>query len=89
MQRVSKGEMFCLSAYWAGHSFMWNSLHPIVLPAILIGFVPDAQKNTYLGLLTFAGLTIAMIVQPVAGTSATPGVLAGGAAGRSCCWELS
>jgi hypothetical protein len=68
MQRVSKGEMFCLSAYWAGHSFMWNSLHPIVLPAILIGFVPDAQKNTYLGLLTFAGLTIAMIVQPVAGT---------------------
>jgi MFS family permease len=29
--------------------------------------VPDAQKNTYLGMLTFAGLVIAMVIQPVAG----------------------
>jgi len=37
VRRVSKREMFCLSAYWAGHAFLWNGLHPIVLPAILIG----------------------------------------------------
>ena len=67
MRRVSKREMFCLNAYWVGHAFLWNSLHPIVLPAIMIGFVPDSRKNTYLGLVTFAGLVIAMMVQPAAG----------------------
>lgn len=56
-----------LNAYWVGLSFMWNALHPILLPAVLVNYVPDARKNTYLGLLTFAGLIIAMIVQPIAG----------------------
>jgi MFS family permease len=46
---------------------MWNALHPIILPAVLLNYVPDAQKNTYLGLLTFGGLVIAMIVQPISG----------------------
>lgn len=46
---------------------MWAALHPIVLPAVLLNYVPDARKNTYLGLLTFAGLIVAMLVQPVAG----------------------
>ena len=56
-----------LNAYWVGLSFMWNSLHPIILPAVLLNYVPDAQKNTYLGLLTFGGLVIAMLVQPISG----------------------
>lgn len=47
---------------------MWNSLHVIILPAIMLHFVPETQKNTYLGLLTFVGLVIAMIVQPIAGS---------------------
>ena len=46
---------------------MWSALHPIVLPAVLLNYVPDEKKNTYLGLLTFAGLIIAMIVQPISG----------------------
>src|SRR5689334_1323937 len=46
---------------------MWSSIHPILLPAVLLNYVPDAKKNTYLGLLTFAGLIIAMIVQPITG----------------------
>ena len=46
---------------------MWNALHPIILPAVLLNFVPDAKKNTILGLLTFTGLLIAMIIQPVSG----------------------
>jgi MFS family permease len=29
--------------------------------------VPDTRKNTYLGLLTFAGLILAMIIQPLSG----------------------
>lgn len=59
--------MLVLNAYWVGLSFMWNSLHPIILPAVLLNFVPDAMKNTYLGLLTFVGLVIAMVVQPLSG----------------------
>jgi MFS family permease len=59
--------MLVLNAYWAGMSFMWNALHPIVLPALLLSLVPASKKNTYLGLLTFAGLLIAAIVQPIAG----------------------
>ncbi len=47
---------------------LWQSLHTIILPLRLLDFVPEAQKNTYLGLLTFTGLLIAMAVQPIAGT---------------------
>ncbi len=67
MKRLSVPQLFSLNAYWFGLSFMWNSLHPIILPAALLSLVPEAQKNTYLGLLTFAGLIIAMVVQPISG----------------------
>ena len=67
MNRIALGQMIVLNTYWVGLSFMWNALHPIILPAVLLNYVPAAQKNTYLGLLTFAGLAIAMIIQPVSG----------------------
>jgi Na+/melibiose symporter-like transporter len=65
--RVRIGELINLNAYWLGLSFMWNSLHVLVLPAVLLSFVSDARKNTALGLLTFVGLIVAMIVQPLSG----------------------
>ena len=46
---------------------LWQGLHTIVLPLRLLDFVADFQKNTYLGLLTFTGLILAMAVQPIAG----------------------
>jgi MFS family permease len=46
---------------------MWSSLHTFVLQLRLLDFVAESQKNTYLGLLTFAGLILAMLVQPIAG----------------------
>jgi MFS family permease len=64
---LSLPQMMVMNAYWVGLSFMWNALHPIILPAVLLNFVPDARKNTYLGLLTFIGLVIAMLVQPLSG----------------------
>ena len=67
MKKLNVGQLLVLNAYWVGLSFMWNSIHPILLPAVLLNYVPDAKKNTYLGLLTFAGLVIAMIVQPITG----------------------
>src|SRR4030067_335742 len=67
MKKLSLFDIFGLNAYWLGLSFMWNSLHLLILPAVLLHYVPDSQKNTYLGLLTFAGLVIATLVQPVSG----------------------
>jgi len=49
-------------------SALWGSLHTIVIPTRLLDFVAASEKSTYLGLLTFAGLILAMIVQPIAGT---------------------
>jgi MFS family permease len=46
---------------------LWGSLHTIILPLRLLDFVAESQKNTYLGLLTFSGLILAMLVQPIAG----------------------
>jgi len=46
---------------------LWSSLHSIVLPLRLLDFVAESEKNTYLGILTFAGLILAMFVQPIAG----------------------
>jgi MFS family permease len=65
--RVNLLGLINVNAYWLGLSFMWNSLHVLVMPAVLLNFVPDERKNTVLGLLTFMGLIVAMIVQPVSG----------------------
>jgi len=46
---------------------LWSSLHGIILPIRLLAYIPESQKNTYLGLLTFTGLILAMIIQPIAG----------------------
>jgi MFS family permease len=67
MKKLSLPELLTLNAYWIGLSFMWNALHPIILPAVLLNYVPEARKNTYLGLLTFVGLILAMIIQPLSG----------------------
>jgi len=68
MKKNSLLSLIIINVYWLGLSFMWNSIHPIVLPAVLLHIVPETQKNTYLGLLTFFGLIIAMIVQPISGS---------------------
>lgn len=47
---------------------LWQSLHTIILPLRLLDFVPETQKNTYLGLLTLSGLLLAFFAQPIAGT---------------------
>jgi Na+/melibiose symporter-like transporter len=59
--------MFSVNTYWVGLSFMWNALHVILLPVILLQFTPEGLKNTYLGVLTFFGLVVAMILQPISG----------------------
>ena len=43
----------------------WGGLQSTVLPLRLLDFVPEKLKNSYLGYLTFAGLILAMVIQPV------------------------
>ncbi len=59
---------------------LWQSLHTIILPIRLLDFVPEAQKNTYLGLLTLFGLLLAMLYQPVIGAVSDRSALAPGEA---------
>jgi Na+/melibiose symporter-like transporter len=56
-----------MNVYWFGVAFVWNGLHPIILPALMLNLVPESLKNTYLGGMTFAGLILAMVVQPLTG----------------------
>jgi Na+/melibiose symporter-like transporter len=44
-----------------------NGLHTIILPIRVIELIGESAKSTYLGFLTFAGLIVAMLVQPAAG----------------------
>jgi len=56
-----------LNAIYFGASFMWNTLHPIVLPLLLLNYGSEGTKNTRLGMLTFAGYALAMFIQPLSG----------------------
>lgn len=56
-----------VSSYCIGVSFMWNALHPIALPMLLLTFVSEETKNTIYGMITFVGLIIALLVQPICG----------------------
>jgi len=67
MRRVSAWYMVILNLYWVGLGFMWNSLHVTILPAVLLNYIPETQKNAWLGLLTFFGLILAMLIQPLSG----------------------
>ena len=56
-----------LNAGWFGLAYLWNGLHAILLPLIVAELVPGALKATTLGALTFTGLMVAMVTQPIAG----------------------
>ncbi len=56
-----------ISVFGAALSFLWPSLHTLIIPLRLLELAPEAQKNTYLGILTFCGSMIAILIQPLAG----------------------
>jgi len=56
-----------ISIFAAALAVLWPSIHSIIIPLRLLEFAPEAQKNTYLGLLTFVGSLIAVFIQPLAG----------------------
>ena len=49
-------------------SALWSSLGSIIIPLRVLDVAGESRKNTYLGMLTFSGLVLAIIVQPLAGS---------------------
>lgn len=46
---------------------MWNAIHPIFLPLLVLRLVPETHINAGLGLLSSVGLIIALFIQPLSG----------------------
>jgi MFS family permease len=69
MKKAKLYTLITMNVYWMGLSFMWSSIHPIILPSVLLHIVPEHLKNTYLGVLTFCGLVLAMLIQPISGAA--------------------
>ncbi len=67
MRKFRLIDYFSISVYWFALSYLWNSLHPIILPVLVPLMAPQNLKGSALGLLTSAGLILAVIVQPAAG----------------------
>ncbi len=65
--KFSSVDYIKISIFGFAIAALWGSLHTIVMPLRLLDFVAEPEKNTYLGLLTFAGLILAIVVQPIAG----------------------
>jgi len=65
--RAWLGHLLALNAAWFGLAYLWNGLHAILLPPLVAALVPADFKATALGALTFTGLLLAMLAQPVGG----------------------
>jgi MFS family permease len=59
--------LFGISVGWLALSMLFDGLNTLLLPAYLLGKADEATRSTTLGLMTFAGLLLGMLVQPVAG----------------------
>ena len=49
-------------------NILWNPMSTIILPILVLQFGSESWKNTYLSLITAAGIILAIIVQPIAGS---------------------
>lgn len=67
MKRMRWYDYITHNIYWLGLNMASGSLTPIILPFLVVQFVGDAAKGTYLGVLRSAGLIVAIIIQPMAG----------------------
>lgn len=56
-----------INIYGVGLAALWNTLNTLLLPGRITDVVPDALRGSGLGLISFLGIGIAALVQPVAG----------------------
>jgi Na+/melibiose symporter-like transporter len=67
VRKLRAVDYFSISVYWFALSYLWNSLHPIILPMLVPLMAPENLKGSALGIMTSIGLILAVIVQPAAG----------------------
>ncbi len=67
LKPVSLPYLARLSLFWLGISTAWAGLYVVYLPDRVETLMGSAQKGTYLGILVFVGLLVAVVVQPVMG----------------------
>jgi Na+/melibiose symporter-like transporter len=60
-------DYFSINVYWFALSYLWNSVHPIILPMLVPLMAPENLKGSALGIMTSLGLMLAVVVQPAAG----------------------
>ena len=58
-----------ISVFWLALSMIFDGINTLLLPNQLLALTGEANKATTLGLLTFVGLVIGMLVQPLAGAA--------------------
>jgi MFS family permease len=56
-----------INSYWLGINIASSILTPILTPYLVLMFMPEGQKNTYLATVRVIGLAVAMLIQPLAG----------------------
>ena len=66
-RKISWPEHFFINSYWLGINISSGVLTPLLIPYLVLLFMPEAQKNTYLANLRVIGLAVAMLVQPLIG----------------------
>jgi len=68
MKRLLKWyELLFLNSYQLGLSIASNVISPLLLPALVLVFMPPEKKNTSTALVYVTGLAVAMFIQPVMG----------------------
>ncbi|MEA5077074.1 MAG: MFS transporter [Anaerolineaceae bacterium] len=67
MEKLQKWyDLVALNIYWLGINITTNIL-PVLLPALILMFMPENQKSTALANIRVVGLVVAMLIQPLAG----------------------
>ena len=56
-----------INSYWLGLNMASGIITPILLPYLVLLFMPPEQKNTYFATIRVVSLAVAMLVQPLAG----------------------
>lgn len=56
-----------INSYWFGLNIASGIITPLLLPYLVVLFMPPEYKNTYLANIRVIGLAVAMFIQPLAG----------------------
>lgn len=66
-QEMSWRDHIAINIYWMGLNVASGVITPVLLPYLVLLFVPAEYKNSYLATVRVIGLAVAMSVQPIAG----------------------